>query len=300
MTRTCSQQTTEMIKTWGQAVDYTFKTKDTWRHGNARPTNIYNTNHVTNHIGRSFPLAKLTPRLLNDILIELEEERGMSSSTQNRVISAVSTVLNHCQVMGMIDISVPKFQRRKEGEARLTWFTKEEVAQMCCAACDPFERMDVADIIAVGAYTGMRQAELMKLTAEDIDLSTGQIYVGGREGFETKAKNFRAIPIHDSIRPVLLRRAEYAKRNVKIFGDEWPGGKDQLLRAFKRVRNYSLRDKDDRWTFHCLRHSFATWCAESGVPIRTLMGLLGHKNVNTTLRYAKVTDSAKVSAINSI
>lgn len=287
------------IKTWGDAVAFTFKTKDTWRHGNARPTNTYNTNHVTNHLGRSFPLHKLTPKVLNDVLIDLEEERGMSSSTQNRVISAVSTVMNHCFQMGVIDFSPPKFQRRKEGEHRLTWFTKEEVAQMCVAACDPFERYDIADIVAVAAYTGMRQGELMKLTAEDVDLATGQVYVGGRDGFETKSKNFRAIPLHDTIRPIMERRCEYTGRNVKIFGDEWAGGKDQLLRAFKKVRNYSIK-KDDRWTFHSLRHSFATWCAESGVPLRTLMGLMGHSNIETTLRYAKVTDEAKVNAINSI
>jgi integrase len=291
--------TSDQITTWGQAVDYTFKTKDTWRHGNARPTNTYNTNHVTNHLGRTFPLTKLTPRVLNDVLIDLETERGMSSSTQNRVISAVSTVLNHCHQMGVIELTPPKFQRRKEGEHRLTWFTKEEVAQMCVAATDPFERYDVADIVAVAAYTGMRQGELMKLTVEDIDLTTGQIYVGGRDGFQTKSKNFRAVPIHDVIRPIIERRSEYANRHVRIFGDEWPGGRDQLLRAFKKVRNYSLK-KDDRWTFHSLRHSFATWCAESGVPLRTLMGLLGHSNIETTLRYAKVTDEAKVSAINSI
>lgn len=291
--------TNSSIKTWGDAVAFTFKTKDTWRHGNARPTNTYNTNHVTNHLGRSFPLHKLTPKVLNDVLIDLEEERGMSSSTQNRVISAVSTVMNHCHQMGVIEFVPPKFQRRKEGEHRLTWFTKDEVAQMCVAACDPFERYDIADIIAVAAYTGMRQGELMKLTAEDVDLATGQVYVGGRDGFETKSKNFRAIPMHDAIKPILERRCEYTGRNVKVFGDEWPGGKDQLLRAFKKVRNYSVK-KDDRWTFHSLRHSFATWCAESGVPLRTLMGLMGHSNIETTLRYAKVTDEAKVNAINSL
>jgi integrase len=98
---------------------------------------------------------------------------------------------------------------------------------------------------------------------------------------------------------MLVRRCEYANQNVHVFGDEWPGGRDQLLRAFKKVRNYSIK-KDDRWTFHSLRHSFATWCAEQGVPMRTLMGLMGHSNIETTLRYAKVTDDSKTDAINSI
>jgi len=290
---------TKTIATWGDAVDFTFRTRDTWRHGNSVMTNTYNCQHFTNSVGNSFPLAKITPMVMNQVCIDLEEERNMSDSTINRVISAVSTVLNHCETMGVIDIKPPKFKRRKEGEHRLTWFTKEEVETMYQAALDPFSRDDIAAITLVAAYTGMRQGELLKLRMQDIDLGTGQIYIGGREGFETKAKNFRTVPLHDRIKPIITNRAEYASRNALIFGDDWPGGKDQLIRAFKKVRNYSVK-KDDKWAFHSLRHTFATWCAEAGVPIRTLMGLMGHADVTTTLRYAKVTDQARYDAINAI
>lgn len=290
---------TEMVKTWGDAVDFTFKTRDSWRHGNGRKTNEYNCQHFTNCVGNSFPLVKITPLVMNQVCLDLEEERGMSGSTLNRVISAVSTVLNHCSQLGVIEFNPPKFQRRKEGEHRLTWFTKEEVDTMVAAATDPFMRDDVAAIIAVAAYTGMRQGELLKLRTKDIDLGTNQIYIGGREGFETKSKNFRTVPIHERIQPILHSRAEYARREVLIFGDDWPGGKDQLIRAFKKVRNYSVK-KDDKWAFHSLRHSFATWCAEAGVPIRTLMGLMGHANIETTLRYAKVTDQSRIDAIAAL
>lgn len=289
----------EQVRTWGEAVDFTFKTRDAWRHGNSKPTNMYNCQHITNSIGNSFPLNKITPLIINQLCIDLEEERGMSSSTINRVISAVSTVLTHCERMGVIDFTPPKFQRRKEGEHRLTWFTKEEVETMAQAALDPFSRDDVSTIVLAAAYTGMRQGELLKVRVQDIDLGTQQIYVGGRDGFQTKGKNFRAIPIHPRIQPLVQGRIEYARRDALVFGDDWPGGKDQLIRAFKKVRNYAIK-KDDKWAFHSLRHSFATWCAEAGVPIRTIMGLMGHANVETTLRYAKVTDQSRVDAILSL
>ena len=290
---------TDTIKTWGEAVDFTFKTRDAWRNGSSKPTNTYNCQHFTNSVGNSFPLVKITPLVMNQVCIDLEEERGLSGSTINRVISAVSTVLNHCSSMGVVEFTPPKFQRRKEGEHRLTWFTKEEIEAMHAAALDPFARDDIASIVLVAAYTGMRQGELLKLRVKDIDLGTQQIYIGGRDGFETKGKNFRTVPIHGRIQQVIHNRCEYAKRDTLIFGDDWPSGKDQLIRAFKKVRNYSVK-KDDKWTFHSLRHTFATWCAEAGVPIRTIMGLMGHANVETTLRYAKVTDQSRVDAINAI
>ena len=46
---------------------------------------------------------------------------------------------------------------------------------MHAAALDPFARDDVASIVLVAAYTGMRQGELLKLRVKDIDLGTQQI-----------------------------------------------------------------------------------------------------------------------------
>ena len=82
-----------------------------------------------------------------------------------------------------------------------------------------------------------------------------------------------------------------------MFGSDWRD-KDQLLRAFKKVNR--LLPKDECYVFHTLRHSYATWLAEAGVPIRTIMSLCGHKNIDTTLRYAKATDQSLVDAIAAI
>jgi len=44
-------------------------------------------------------------------------------------------------------------------------------------------------------------------------------------------------------------------------------------------------------TFHCARHSYATMLLHKGAKITTVGKLLGHKNIKTTMIYAKVMDS---------
>lgn len=284
------------LRTWQQAMDYTFQTRHSWRHGNGSKTSRINCNHFTRLRGSSFPLKKINQANITQVCIELEDE-GKSDATINRVVSAVSTVLNHCAFDGLIE-SAPKFRRRKESEGRVIWYTKDEVDRLSLLSIDVYQREDLRDIILFGAYTGMRQGEILKLRAKDIDLVGDRIHVGGVPSQTTKAKNWRAIPIHDRIRDIVNSRVSHSSRqDVRIFGEEW-STKEQLLRAFKKVNR--LINKEDCYVFHTLRHSYATWLAEAGVPIRTIMSLCGHKNIDTTLRYAKATDASLVDAIGAI
>ena len=280
------------MKTWGDALDYTFQTRHTWRHGTGAKTARINSNHFTRLRGLSFPISKITNPVLNQVAIELEEE-GKSDATINRVISAVSTVIRHIAFDGLID-RAPQFRRRKEGESRLTWYTKEEVEGLVYASLDPYERADLADIIVSAGYTGMRKGELLKLKCRDVDFRLNVIHVGGRPDVQTKARNYRSVPIHDRIADLLMKRVTDAAPHKHVFGSDWTNP-DQLLRAFRKVRNFC--GHSEKHCFHTLRHSYGTWLAEKGVPLLTIRDLMGHKRIETTMLYSKVTDTARNDAV---
>ena len=284
--------------TWGECLDYTLKYRPTWRNGGGRKSAMIYSGYFTKLRGYSFPAEKIRPAVMTQCQAELEEENGLMKSSLNRFISAVSTVLNFCKEQELFDFDVPKFKRLKEDKAIRYHFTKDQVNELVKSSREVFYNDNLADIIMTAAYTGMRQGELLKLKAKDVDLLHKLIHVGGRQDTRTKPGNYRTIPIHTHVLPILQTRLEYANPNVCIFGDDWID-RHQLLKQLKNITQKYMK-LEDGYCFHSLRHSFAMFHVRGGTNFRTLMDLLGHKNIVTTLIYAKSDDEGRALSMANI
>ena len=51
-----------------------------------------------------------------------------------------------------------------------------------------------------------------------------------------------------------------------------------------------------RYTLHCLRHTYASELLNAGMPLQCLQELLGHRSIEVTRRYARLTDSTRRQA----
>ena len=100
------------IRTWGPALDYTFRTYDKWRRGGGSEAARINTNHFTNEYGRSIKLSNISRSLVSEFQTYLEEEKCHKDSTINSVTSAISQCLKWCHLEGVSSYLPPKFQRR--------------------------------------------------------------------------------------------------------------------------------------------------------------------------------------------
>ncbi len=57
----------------------------------------------------------------------------------------------------------------------------------------------------------------------------------------------------------------------------------------------------DRWSVHCLRKSYGTNLADLGTPVHTLKSLMGHSNVQTTMKfYIKNNDENSMKAVRGL
>ena len=277
---------------WQQAVDYCFKTRRTWK-GKEKVQPGINTRHFTDYYGSHSPCEEITRKTLKGFVDYLMDQYEYEDATLNRKLSAVHTVLNHAVDEEELDMNLPKKPHFKEYLGRPYYFNKEDITNLCTNT----NKTGLSDLIKFAALTGARRGECLKVAVRDIDLDNNLIYIGGRPEFNTKTGDWRTVPIHESLLPILQSRVEGIPKDVAIFGDQWLNG-NAVLRHFKKaVRDTNL---ESHMVFHCLRHSFATWAIDDGVPVRVLMDLMGHRKIETTLRYAKVTDNARNMAMSSI
>lgn len=272
------------------AVDFTFQNRKAWRSGSGASTARINSNHCIRILGADLSVYDIETKHYVILTRQLEEE-GKSPATINRITAALSTVLKELQMNGY-KLDPPKFKRQVESKGRVTFFTPEEIDKILNLAAQENDAMLLHDSILFSLKTGCRQSELIKLAARDIDLERMEVTFRDVKTSESTGVRDHVLPINKDLVPLLQRRLYYGI-DASVF--PW-SSKDQLLRQFKRIRD--LCDIDPSKIWHTIRHTTATLLCEKGVPLRTVMGVLNHSNVATTLRYAKASDKALVSAID--
>ena len=130
---------------------------------------------------------------------------------------------------------------------------------------------------------GLRVSEVINVKIKDIDSKNKQVFIE-----RAKGKKDRYANLPESILEQL--RTYYKTYKPKKYLFEGQAGDQYSTRSVQQVFKASLRkakiNKDIG--IHGLRHSFATHLLENGTDIRFIQELLGHNDINTTLRYTHV------------
>jgi integrase len=152
-------------------------------------------------------------------------------------------------------------------------------------------------IYRTAIYTGMRMGELRFLRWSSIDFEKNFIMVKNHEEFSTKSKRSRVIPLHKDLRADLLKLRKEPNDYVFLKGEK-VFTKDFLSARFKKtVREAGL---NDRYHFHTLRHTFASWLVQNGVSIYHVSKLLGHSDIKTTEIYAHLRSEDLRSVVDTL
>lgn len=216
-------------------------------------------------------LNTLTRRDLLDYLESLGRAGNSHRTLANKYIRIVA-MLKHHDISLSKKGDMPRFVRKMPT-------VYERGLDAFFAACDDHQRL----LFKTFLTTGLRMSEAKWL--EWGDLQRGILIVQPHlPWFNPKTHEERRIPVPSELWRMLLSRV---RRPGQLVFPTKSGNPDRkMLQACKRIATRAGLDERD-WTLHGFRRTYCTTLLRSGMDVRTVMSLMGHANIETTLRYLR-------------
>jgi integrase len=257
------------------------------------------------HIVRFFgerPIEKVDPDRIAAFLAS-GRRKGLSTKTVSNQLVFLHGLFAFALKRGWIAVNpVPAVDRPRAQavDPDIRYIELAEVEALLRAV--PEDRFASTDrtVYLVAAMTGLRQGELVALRWSDVDWAAARIRVRRnytREAFGTpkSRRGSRSVPMADRVAGALERHfktsAYQADRDLVFAHPEsgHPLDASALRIRYKAaLKSAGLREV----RFHDLRHTFGTYCAAAGVPMRTLQEWMGHAQLQTTEIYADYAPSS--------
>lgn len=138
-------------------------------------------------------------------------------------------------------------------------------------------------IVFLTYSSGLRMGELLQLRIEDLDFERALAHIRGAKGRKDRYTILSQKVIH-----MLRSYLRNHKPKHYVFEGQY-GGKYSSSSVGKFWRK-TLNETQIKFafTFHSLRHSFATHLLENGTDLRYIQQLLGHSSTKTTEIYTHV------------
>ena len=203
---------------------------------------------------------------------------GLNVGSVNRVVTALRFFYR--VTMGLRDAPdmIPLARRPEKLRAVLT---PEEVARLIDAA--PGMKYRAALSVAYGA--GLRASEVIALKVADID--SARMVIRIEDG---KGRKDRLAKLSPNLLGELRAWWRTARPPVWLFPSRMSAFDHLSPRQFARACQSAAVAAELGKSVHphMLRHSFATHLLDAGVDIRVIQVMLGHKKLETTAIYARV------------
>lgn len=249
--------------------------------------------HIKKDIGK-VKITKLTSETINNFLIKklesgkLDKTGGLSKNSVYDIALIIKQVLK----ANKINLDIMTISKNiGKGKSMYTNDKKKLIDYLL--ELDNYDSLG----ITLSLLLGLRESEICGLKWSDIDLVNSVInirrIVSRVKSFDTKEKtkviittpktesSIRTLPIPEKIYEVLVTiKSKMQDEDFLLTGTKKFMDPRTYYNHYKKILE-KIGNLD--YTYHDLRHTFATNCNELGIDAKTLMELLGHSNISTTL-----------------
>lgn len=245
------------------------------------------------------------------------ERAGVSPSSRQRIVHLFSASMSGAMKADILESNPAAQMKLKKGaQSQERFLTRDEYAAVRDEMPTEFDQL-VCDILV---YTGLRWAELAGLHRNRVDLDRGLVKVvetydetSGRMKAYPKGKASRDIPLTPELVEALRERFAEAPAGGTC-GVEHVAGKCRAPLVLTTRRGVPLRNSN--WTPiwrdavkragigdarpYDLRHTFASWLLQNGVPLAEVGRMMGHKSTQTTAGYAHLAEPPSAAVLAAL
>ena len=211
-----------------------------------------------------------------------EDYSARAPGGANSALLVFRQIMNHAISRGHIETNPTRGLKRNPRPKLTRFLSREEIGRLH-EVLDGYEPRRPSckaqvDIIRLLLLTGCRTGEILKLRWREVDGDTLEL--------EDSKTGPRQVLLSPEARAIIERQPRSG--SSWVFPSPVKSARPRFdLSIWKKVRKLAGIE-DVR--LHDLRHTFASQAAMQGIPLPVVARLLGHAQVQMTLRYAHVSD----------
>jgi site-specific recombinase XerD len=217
--------------------------------------------------------------------------KELKPATLNRYRALLSLTFRLGIENGKVQVNPARLVRqRTEGNGRIRFLSPEEEQALREVIHIDFLHHEAELDLALN--TGLRRSEQYELTWNCVDFQRRQLTVPRSKNGET-----RHVPLNDAAIGALRTAEKFKNGSPYVFlNDDGTRLRTPRFWFHAAVVNAGLKD----FTWHCLRHTFASRLVMAGVDLRTVQELMGHKTIQMTVRYAHLAPHHQLAAVQRL
>lgn len=221
----------------------------------------------------------------------LSAKSNLKPATLNRYRALLSLVYRLGMQNGRVKTNPARFVRqRKESNGRIRFLSTEEEQRLRTAVLAKSAKS--LPQLELALHTGLRLSEQYGLTWDCINLDRRTLTIPLSKNGEC-----RHVPLNDEALSALRAIREYSNGQPYVFLNRYG---ERLVSPREWFDPAVQAAGVKEFTWHCLRHTFASRLVMAGVDIRTVQELMGHKTIQMTVRYAHLAPKHQLAAVQRL
>ena len=244
---------------------------------------LHETEHKASHLQdvrqvawlQQFFRGRYLSEISRDFIAGVAETKRKEStaSTANRYLAMIRAILRRAALEWDWIDKPPRIRLYPEPKRRVRWLTPEQARKLLAELPE-----HLGDMVRFSLATGLRQRNVAGLEWSQVDVQRRAAWI---HADQAKARKAIAVPLNDMAAEVLQRQAGKHPQFVFTFRGR-PIVQVNTKAWTKALKRAGI--EDFRW--HDLRHTWASWLTQNGVPLNALQEMGAWQSAEMVRRYA--------------